>query len=246
LIAADAHRGGIVASERAQPERTPLLGRIQRTTVAASAYEAIRESILDGRFKPDDLLTESGLALDLEVSRGTVREALARLREDGLVVPVPPRGLAVRRFSLEDVIDIFNARIGLESVAIRLCIRVGADVEPLERCVDAIVAAAAADDRPAVNARELEFHRNLCELSGNRCLHELHGRIGTQIRMALTMDYASDADQISSAEGHADVVAAIRAGDEDAAVRVLAEHIVGSITRQLGVSRDRFVGLAPS
>ena len=174
-----------------------------------------------------------------------MREALARLREDGLVVPVPPRGLAVRRFSLDDVIDIFNARIGLESVAIRLCIRRGADVAPLDRCVAEIVAAAAAGDRLAVSARELAFHATLCELSGNRCLVELHGRIGAQIRMALTMDHASDADHLHSAEGHVDVVAAIRAGDEDAATRTLLEHIVGSATRQLGVSRDRFAGLAP-
>jgi len=235
-----------VASEPLETERTPLLGRIQRTTVAASAYEAIRESILDGRFKPDDLLTEGDLARDLRVSRGTVREALARLREDGLVVPVPPRGLAPRRFSLDDVVDIFNARIGLESVAIRLCIRAGADVAPLERCVAEMVAAAVAGDRLTVNAHDLEFHSLLCELSGNGCLVELHGRIGTQIRLALTLDYADDEDQLPLAREHEVLVAAIRAGDEVAAMRTLFEHIVGSITRQLGVGRDRFVGLAPS
>jgi DNA-binding GntR family transcriptional regulator len=234
-----------VASQRLQPEGAPLLERIQRTTVAASAYEAIRESILDGRFRPDDVLTEGELALHLHVSRGTVREALARLREDGLVVPVPPRGLAVRRFSIDDVVDIFNARIGLESVAIRLCIRAGADVAPLVRCAEEMVAAAANGDRLTVNARELRFHATLCELSGNRCLVELHGRIGTQIRMALTLDYAGHEDPTPPAKEHEMLVAAIRDGDEDAAVRTLVEHIVGSLTRQLGVSRDRFVGLGP-
>ena len=87
-----------MAGDDAQPGRTPLLGKIERTTVAASAYEAIRESILDGRFQPGDPLVESDVAVNLDVSRGTVREALARLREDGLVEHVPPRGLAVRRF----------------------------------------------------------------------------------------------------------------------------------------------------
>jgi DNA-binding GntR family transcriptional regulator len=235
-----------VAGDDAQPGRIPLLGKIERTTVAASAYEAIRESILDGRFEPGDPLIESDIAVDLDVSRGTVREALARLREDGLVEQVPPRGLAVRRFSIDDVVDIYNARIGVESVAIRLCARAGVDVTRLEQMLDEMVAAARANDRATLDERELAFHLTLCELSGNRCITELLARIGAQVRMALALDNSAYADPLLVAREHEQLVMAIRQRDETGAARALVEHIVGSITRQLGVTRDRLITTVPA
>jgi DNA-binding GntR family transcriptional regulator len=235
-----------VAGDDAQPGRTPLLGKIERTTVAASAYEAIRESILDGRFQPGDPLVESDVAINLDVSRGTVREALARLREDGLVEHVPPRGLAVRRFSIDDVVDIYNARIGVETVAIRLCARAGVDVTRLEQVVQEMVAAANAKDRAALDERELAFHLTLCELSGNRCVTELLARISAQVRMALALDNSAYDDPLLVAREHEQLVTAIRERDEIGAAEALVEHVVGSLTRQLGVARDRLITAVPT
>jgi adenosylmethionine-8-amino-7-oxononanoate aminotransferase len=64
------------------------LPRVQRTSVAESAYVAIRASVISGRFKAGERLVEARLAEELGVSRGPVREALRRLCEEGLLVDI--------------------------------------------------------------------------------------------------------------------------------------------------------------
>jgi DNA-binding GntR family transcriptional regulator len=226
-------------------QQSPILARIERRSVVTCAYAAIRTSILDGLLRPGDQLIEGQLALDLDVSRGTVREALARLREDGLVEQVPPRGLAVRTFTSDDVIDIYNTRIGLETVAMRLCVRAGVDVAPLERHIEEMSAAARAGDSARLNERELAFHVTLCELSGNSYLPALLDRIGAQLRMALALDNAKYENLLEVAREHEPVVAAMRGGDEQAAAEALVEHIVGSIARHLPSASQRLVGRVP-
>lgn len=83
------------------------------------AYTAIRHAILEGMLQPGQRIVEQQLAEMLNVSRTPVREALLKLERENLVARVG-RGMAVRRYSSDEVRDIYYLRAHLESFAARM------------------------------------------------------------------------------------------------------------------------------
>src|ERR1700754_3519704 len=102
---------------------------------SSSAYDRLKELILDGRFAAGAPLTERALATELGVSRTPVREAILMLEKEHLVQIVNGRGAYVASYSVEDVIQIYHVRIGLEPLAARLsCANITPTMlEPFER-----------------------------------------------------------------------------------------------------------------
>jgi DNA-binding GntR family transcriptional regulator len=205
------------------------LKRVTRTSVADSAYEAIRDSILAGRHPPGQQLVEARLAAELGVSRGPVREALGRLTEEGLLVDILHRGTFVREFEPADLIDIYNVRIGLETVAVRLMIGAERSVRPLVSLIDDMRKAALAGDLGRLSRLEFRFHETLCELSGNPLLKSVYRSISSQVQMVLSLDNASYADPQEIADEHVPLTEAIEAADEELAVERITQHIVCSV-----------------
>jgi DNA-binding GntR family transcriptional regulator len=89
------------------------------STPGEEAYLAIRRSILEGMLRPGERIVEQQLAEMLSVSRTPVREALLKLERENLVARIG-RGMAVRRYSSDEVRDIYNLRAHLESFAARI------------------------------------------------------------------------------------------------------------------------------
>ncbi len=96
------------------PQDGPTPSRIEQV------HEEIRAAIISGRYQPRERLTESDLAQTFGTSRQTVRAALIRLEEQGLVVLEPNRGASVRSFSVPDAIRIMRLRELLEGFAAAL------------------------------------------------------------------------------------------------------------------------------
>jgi DNA-binding GntR family transcriptional regulator len=207
---------------------TPLK-QIERTSTAETAYQAIRASMLSGQFEPGAQLVESHLATALGISRGPVREALARLRNEGLVEDILHRGTFVREITVGDVVDIYNLRLGVESVAIRLAARRRADTANLRRLQDKMQTAARANDVQLITHRELEFHHELCLASQNPYLISTFTALSGQIQMAVAMDNAAYVDLDEVPREHTPLIEAIEAGDEELAGRRIIEHIVGTV-----------------
>lgn len=90
------------------------------TTEDASPYERLKLLILSGEIGMGQPLAERSLAERLGVSRTPVRETLLRLQKEGLVQIVQGRGAFVMSYSIEDLIEIYEVRLGLEPVAARL------------------------------------------------------------------------------------------------------------------------------
>src|SRR5678816_3129663 len=82
-----------------------------------SAYAALHAAIVAGDLSPGERLIEEELAERLGLSRGAVRGAILRLGHEGLAVRERNRGARVRRFTLEEAIEVLEARAALESLA---------------------------------------------------------------------------------------------------------------------------------
>lgn len=95
------------------------------TTRAEEVFTSVRAELLNGAFAPGQRLRLLDLTDRFDVSQSVVREALTRLSEQGLVVAHPQRGFRVRELSIDDMTEITEARVEIESRVLRLAIERG-------------------------------------------------------------------------------------------------------------------------
>ena len=94
-------------------------------TLIEQAYAQLRDDIVTGRLMPGERLRVEHLKAGYGVSAGTLREAITRLASDALVVTEGQRGFRVAPIALEDLEDITNLRVQIETTALRQSIRAG-------------------------------------------------------------------------------------------------------------------------
>lgn len=205
----------------------------ERTRLNDHAYNAIRESIIDGTFTMGEHLVETQLAGELQMSRAPIREALQRLASEGLVVEQAHQGSFVADFTAEDVCDLYNVRVGLETTAVRLFMARGASTEPLRHEIAEMERAASKAKLPRLVTAEFRFHRHIAQESGNAFVRRWFNDLEGPIMLVLAMDDALFEEIDEVAEEHVPVVEAIESGDQLRAVRVFHEHIISTVPRLL-------------
>lgn len=200
------------------------------TTVERIADE-LRRGIKTGRFAPGQRLIEADLTRLLNVSRGPLREAMARLAGDGLVRIEPNRGVTVRALTREEVQSIAAIREMLEGLAARLAAenidRDGRRAEFRRAWQDMTSERARSDPGDYVDANE-RFHTTIVRIGGNAPLAQLLEQLRTPL---FRFQFRSRFTMTNLARGHQDhsaIAAAILAGDADAAERAMRRHLRNS------------------
>lgn len=186
------------------------------------AARTLREQIIDGEREPGSRLVERELAAELGVSRVPVREALRLLASEGLVTPRPRTWAIVREFTEEDVAEIEELRVALESLAFTCAAR-RHDAAGLERLRAVVVrgeAAAAAGEAVAARRAAADFHAVVVELAANQHLLQLWKTIDSRVRWMLSQHV----DLVAVAEEHRLLCEAIAARDEDHVTRLVLDH----------------------
>lgn len=204
------------------------------------AADAIRARIVVGDLQLGEALSEIALAGELGVSKTPVREALLRLKLEGLVEILPQRGTFVFQLNERQVAELSEFREVLEVTALRRAMQ-------RDRCgtlaeLDAVTArmAAVLDEGDARAYRRLDgdFHQIIVNHAANEYLAVAYGGIAFRVqalRNRLSLD--SDLNAHSLAE-HRGIIAAIRAGDDEAACRLLCDHIGGTRSHYLEILSD--------
>src|SRR6516225_10562750 len=147
-------------------ESSPLL-RLEKTSLREQALTALRRAITTGQLPPGTHLVETDLSEAMQISRGTLREAMRQLQQEGLISAGPRGRLSVRYLDAKEIKDIFNVRAALESLAAReLCAKPdrGAAVQMLRAAVTAMEKWAASNMEDRIEA-DLNFHRTMCHLT---------------------------------------------------------------------------------
>lgn len=192
----------------------------------------LRRRIITGELAPASVVIEPALAAEFNVSKTPVREALQRLTHEHLVQVLPKRGYLVVPMSDDDVREIIEVRKALEPLAAwNLAGRVKAGSEGTQGTLDALRGylgrlQEATNWRGALHAATA-FHRVIAECSGNSRLAMPLSRIIDESTRALYL-MADDADargSLPNVNTHADILAAIAAGDAERAKTVSAEHL---------------------
>jgi DNA-binding GntR family transcriptional regulator len=194
---------------------------------------ALRDRILHGDVAPGDRLNEVEIAGELGVSRGPIREALQRLASDGLVELQAHRGAFVRRLGPEEVRDLFEVRLALETTVARLAAGRATDAQLAD--LDALARAGSdpvghADVR-FQGARDL--HARLAEATGNAALIAHLTLVNQELRLLRTRSGEVPARAEHAVAEHAEIVAAVRAGDADGAAAAMEAHLRSALTHAL-------------
>ncbi|GLU46553.1 GntR family transcriptional regulator [Nocardiopsis ansamitocini] len=209
-------------------------------------YETLKEEIVSWRLAPGSLLTEVEIASRVGASRTPIREALARLVREGLVRPLPGRGLVVTEVSVEGVAELFQMREALEIYATRLAARNGSpevftDLHERLRVV-AETPREEVGDLTAYYALSQEFDDAVAEATRNSYLRTaLHELGGHQVRLRRLVRRTPDRAFDAAAE-HMAICAAIREHDENGAARAVAEHIRISLDAILAALVEEVAG----
>jgi len=212
---------------------------------AETAYQSLRQAIIEQALLPGAKLPEDQLGSHFGMSRTLVRATLSRLQAEGLVDARPKRTATVARPSLEEARDVFEVRRALERQAVVLAIRrwkpeFGAELEGHVREEDA--ARANSEDRVSIRLAG-EFHIKLAAMSGNKVLHRSLAELVSRCSLILAL-YGRHSSECAVNE-HSEIIAALRAGDAKAAMRLMDEH-VGSVEKRAllidGSHGDRGLG----
>jgi DNA-binding GntR family transcriptional regulator len=205
-----------------------LLGRSNRGSTADDVTDALREAILDGVLPASSWLREVDLAQLLNVSRTPIREAIRRLVAEDLVVRVPNHGAQVTPMRLEDILAVYTVRENLEGLAARLAAQ-RADPEEIRlHLSDAqteLHTAAARGDSAAVATHNLEFHRGIRELAGNAYLDRFLTLVEHSVRRFGRTTFEIPGRMDETVAEHEAIIAAIQAGDGEAAEQAARSHM---------------------
>lgn len=198
-----------------------------RKSLVDEAYRAIRQRILDNVYPPGHRALEQELAEQLGISRTPLREALIRLRNEGLVEIIPRHGVRVMPLSATDMKEIYEILTALESMAAELAARRkpgNAELEPLERASRDMARALKADDLDAWAEADERFHRTLIELSGNRLLMQAVLNFWDRAHRARMFTLRLRPKPANSTREHKALVERIRAGDAQGAFDCTRAH----------------------
>lgn len=201
------------------------LGFRRPNQLREAVYRHLKDLLLSGRFAPGERLSEPLLAQELGVSRTPVREAFMRLAEEGLVELVPGKGARVRRFSPEEVEEVYGVRALLEGEAARLAALRATlwELGELEERLKAIDEAPREDYAEQMR-RDLEFHRALVRLSGNRTLFRLYEDLLSSLAL-IRSALPTLSQEETTREEHRAILEALKARDPEGAKRAVEAHV---------------------
>jgi DNA-binding GntR family transcriptional regulator len=210
-------------------EATPLL-RLEKTSLRQQALTALRRAITTGQIAPGTHLVETELSEALQISRGTLREAMRELQQEGLISAGARGRLSVRHLDTKEIRDIFHVRAALESLAAReLADRPdrGNVVAALRQSVADMEKWAASNLEDRIEA-DLKFHRTMCQLSANETLLRSWTSLEGSIRMSIMFAGVDRAIKNMDAKRHHEIVDAIESGDADKAAATVLDHMAGA------------------
>jgi DNA-binding GntR family transcriptional regulator len=205
------------------------LARVTTSLKRDQVVDVLRQAILDGDFRPGDRIRELAVAKELGVSQTPVREALAALSKEGLVVKLDHIGTFVSSLDQVELRELLTLRAVLEGYCARLAAELltSSEIPRLETLLEQMRAAARVDDMQSLIEADLAFHEVLYDVGGHRLLREVLSGLQQRMRLALAVaDSVYSADLRDVAESHRVVIDALASGDPTVAERAAQEHVL--------------------
>ena len=191
------------------------------------ALEHLRNSIVDGTLKMGQVLSERSISDELGVSKSPVREALAQLRDEGLVTIEPQKGARVFTLTEHEVQQICDFRQVIEIAAFELALARNqkALAKDMRRVVKDMTSAKKVRDETKYLALDTEFHQLIFKHCANDYLAASYERyVGKIAALRTHLSALPDHTRLSFDE-HIALASAVQDADMSEIRRLLADHI---------------------
>ncbi|HEY2435856.1 MAG TPA: GntR family transcriptional regulator [Solirubrobacteraceae bacterium] len=187
-------------------------------SAAKTAYDHVKERLLDGRYAGGTLLSENELARQLGISRTPVRQAFVQLEAEDLLELYPRRGALVRPISASEADDVLEARLLIEVHCVRRVVSYGAELASvLDRCL-AEQERLLDEGGAAFTVADRAFHRTIVAANDNAILTRNYDALRDRLQRILSTAVARDPEVMARfVAEHREIAAAIVRGESRAA-----------------------------
>jgi DNA-binding GntR family transcriptional regulator len=206
-------------------------GGTATSEAVAVVVSAVRDGIMQGRFAPGQRLPEADLVSMYDASRGAVRTALAQLENEGIVERERNRGARVRPISLQEAVEITEARAVVEGLcAAKAAVRASADDRTRLRELGVELAATVENSDVVSYSRvNQQIHRAIRDLSGHETAGRMLDRLRTQsVRYHYTIALLPGRPAVGLQE-HLRVIETVCSGDPDVAEQTMRAHLLSVV-----------------
>jgi len=198
-------------------------------TLKDHIYEVLRDSIqaLDIYDSEQDLrLDERKLADQLGISRTPIREALARLAQDGLVEILPRKGVFIHRKSLKEILEMVVTWAALESMAAHMAAQLASDSDfaALRKFAMTNSETAKKAELGEYSDANIKFHQSILELSGCELLKTTADGLFMHMNAVRRRALGENNRVTRSVADHMEIIEALEARDSELASRLVREH----------------------
>jgi DNA-binding GntR family transcriptional regulator len=191
------------------------------------ALEHLRDSIINGTLEMGQALSERGISEDLGISKSPVREALAQLRDEGLVVIEPQKRVQVFTLSKEEVVQICDFRQAIEYCAFELALERNPEkfTKEMKSVVAEMTKAQTKGDTKLYLELDTRFHQLSFKFAGNHYLSASYERyVGKIAALRTHLSTLPQHTELSFTE-HGSIAEAVQQKDLETIKRLLNEHI---------------------
>ena len=198
----------------------------QSVSLSQQAYDLIKRQIVDLDLPPGSIIDENRLQDELGLGRTPIREALLRLSLENLVNIVPRRGIFVTDIGIADLQQIFEMRIGLESLAARLAALRGTDEhwQGIENEISKLFVQSRLEI-PKIITIDETCHHILYDATNNRFLKETLVSLYTLSRRLWRYLVSHPIDTHAWILDYQNLLDALRAKDAEGASQLIEAHI---------------------
>ncbi len=198
-----------------------------------SAYDQLFQAIEAGELKPDDRLLETDLATRFGVSRTPVREAIRRLEAEGIVTHMPRVGAVVRKLGQQEIVELYEMRIVLETTAARMAAKHASSAEV--RTLESLNSEMAEHASEAVKVATLnrQFHHCIMQAARNQFLAHSYQALSHALILLGKTTLETDARVAIVVAQHADIIDALKSASADAASEAMRVHMETSLDHRL-------------
>jgi DNA-binding GntR family transcriptional regulator len=213
-----------------------------------SLLDRLRMAIYHGEFGPNQRLVESELAARYDTSRSAVREALAQLGNEGLIVRPRNRSASVRPVTPAEAIEITEVRAVIEGLCAAKAATMATEADHAElRALSRQMADAVSRGDMLADSKISDLmHAKIREIGGQGTANQILERLRYQdVRYQFHVSLLPGR-LAKGADEHYDIVEAVIAGDPVAAERITRDHFLSVIAalRQLEEVKARHPGIA--
>lgn len=192
-------------------------------------YESLKEAITSMNIYAEDAqlkLDERQLSEKLQISRTPVREALARLEQEGLVTIVPRRGVFIVRKTKKEVLEMITVWAALESMAARLITKHASDedISSLRKLFAKFDNGEPSANIDEYSERNIQFHQAILKMSGCALLKETADGLFIHMRGIRARTIGEENRAQRSIIDHISIIEALEERDTDLAERLVRQH----------------------